>query len=58
MKSLFEEIHFFLYHYHLEPEKSMRLSPILRKWLINRFIEQKEQENQAMEAARKKATRK
>lgn len=26
-----------------------------RKWLIDRFIQQKEKENEAMEAARKKA---
>lgn len=32
----------------------MRLPLILRRWMIDRFIEQKEGENAAMEAARRK----
>jgi hypothetical protein len=38
-------------------EKSMRLPLNLRRWMIDRFIEQKEGENKAMESARKKASR-
>jgi hypothetical protein len=38
----------------LEPEKTYKLPINLRKFLIEKFIEQKEKENQAMEAARKK----
>jgi hypothetical protein len=34
---------------------SMSLPISFRKWMIERYIEQKEKENEAMEAARKKA---
>jgi hypothetical protein len=34
---------------------SMSLPINLRKWMIERFIEQKEKENEAMESARRKA---
>lgn len=34
---------------------SMALPINLRKWMIDRFVEQKEKENEAMEAARRKA---
>lgn len=53
-KSLAEEIFFFQYHLHLDMEKTMRLPLILRRWMIDRFIEQKESENAAMESARRK----
>lgn len=33
----------------------MRLPINMRRWMIERFIEQKESENAAMEAARKKS---
>jgi hypothetical protein len=36
-------------------EKSMRLPINMRRWMIDRFIQQKESENAAMEAARKKS---
>jgi hypothetical protein len=36
-------------------EKSMRLPLNMRRWMIDRFIEQKESENAAMEAARKRS---
>lgn len=36
----------------------MRLPINMRRWMIERFIEQKESENAAMEAAKKKAQRK
>lgn len=36
-------------------ENFMSLPINERKWLVNRFIEQKEKENEAMESARRKA---
>lgn len=55
-KGLAEEIFFFQYHMHLPMSGSMSLPINLRKWMIERFIDQKEKENQAMEAARRKAS--
>ena len=42
---------------HLEPEKTMKLDLRMRRWLIDKFIEQKEGENAAMEASRRKQKR-
>lgn len=53
-KSLAEEIFFFQYHMRLDMERTMRLPLLMRRWLIDRFIEQKESENSAMEASRRK----
>lgn len=39
----------------LPMHNSMSLPINFRKWMIDRFIKQKEKENEAMEAARKKA---
>lgn len=50
-----EELFFFMYHMRQSRENFMSLPINERKWLIDRFIEQKEKENEAMEAARKKA---
>lgn len=50
-----EEMFFFMYHMHLSRESFMSLPINQRKWLIARFIEQKEKENEAMESARRKA---
>jgi hypothetical protein len=36
-------------------EKSMKLPLNIRRWMIERFIQQKEEENTAMESSRKKA---
>lgn len=36
-------------------EGSMKLPINLRKWLIQRFMDQKEKENEQMEAERRKA---
>jgi len=36
-------------------EGSMKLPINLRKWLIQRFVDQKEKENEQMEAERRKA---
>jgi hypothetical protein len=50
-----EEKFFFLYHMRLHPDGSMSLPINERKWMIQRFIQQKNRENEAMEAARRKA---
>lgn len=52
---LAEEIFFFQYHLQLSMAGSMSLPINLRAWMIERFIEQKEKENNAMEASRRKA---
>jgi len=39
----------------LEMSGSMRLPIRMRRWLIDRFIQQKENENKAMEAEQRKA---
>lgn len=54
-KSLAEEIFFFQYQLKLPMSGSMSLPINLRKWMIERFIEQKEAENKAMEASRRKS---
>jgi hypothetical protein len=43
---------------HLDYEKTMKMPLNLRKWMIERFIEQKENENKQMEAQKRKASRK
>lgn len=40
---------------HQSTKDCMSLSIDLRKWLINRFIKQREKENEQMEAERRKA---
>jgi hypothetical protein len=50
-----EELFFFMYHMKQSRENFMTLPINERKWLIDRFIQQKEKENEAMESARKKA---
>ncbi len=52
-KNLLEEQFFFLYHYKMEPEKTLRINQLKRKWLIDRFIEQKTAEANEIEKARK-----
>jgi len=50
-----EEKFFFLYHLHLDSNGSMTMPINERKWMIERFIQQKERENQAIQAAKSKA---
>jgi hypothetical protein len=50
-----EEKWFFLYHMKLDTRQSMQLPINERKWFIERFIKQKERENQAIEAAKRKS---
>lgn len=54
-KGLAEEIFFFQYHVQLPMSGSMSLPINLRKWMIERFVDQKEKENEAMEASRRKS---
>jgi hypothetical protein len=52
---LMEEQFFFKYHLRMSREE-FRAYPILeRKWMIDRFIKQREREDQHMKAARKKS---
>jgi hypothetical protein len=53
--SLNEEIFFFLYNFYLTEDQSMAMTPYKRKWLLQRFIEQKKKENQEIEKAKAKA---
>ena len=50
-----EELFFFMYHMRQSRDNFMTLPINERKWLIDRFIKQKEKENEAIEAARRKA---
>jgi len=52
---LLEEQFFFMYHLRQGLHSSMSMPINTRRWLIDRFIQQKEQENEAMEAQRRKA---
>ena len=54
-KNLMEEIFFFQYHLHLDKYACMSYPIIERKWLIERFIQQKNKENEQIEAERRKA---
>ncbi len=50
-----EECFFFMYHLKQSRDNFMSLPINERKWLIERFVKQKEKENEAMESARRKA---
>lgn len=50
-----EELFFFMYHMNQSRDHFMTLPINERKWLIERFIQQKEKENEALESARRKA---
>ena len=54
-KNLMEEIFFFQYHLHLDKHTCMSYEITERKWLIERFVQQKNKENEQMEAERRKA---
>jgi hypothetical protein len=49
-----EELFFFQYFMHMSKRDCMTLPVHERKWLIQRFIQQKQKENDAIEKARKK----
>lgn len=48
-----EEVFFFQYHMRMSRIDSMTMPVYERKWMVERFIEQKEKENAAMEKAKK-----
>lgn len=52
---MMEELFFFMYHLRQSREDFLSLPINERKWLIDRFIKQKNKENEAMEAAKRKA---
>ena len=54
-ENLMEEVFFFIYHLHMDRDTALRLPINERKWMIERFIQQKQKENEAMEAERRKA---
>lgn len=51
---LMEEIFFFMYHLHINREAALKMPINERQWLLVRFIQQKEKENEEMEAAKRK----
>lgn len=44
-----------MYHMNITEENTLKMSITRRKWMIDRFIQQKQKENEAIEKARKKA---
>ena len=48
-----EELFFFQYHLHMSKRDCWTLPVHERKWLIQRFIDQKKKENDAIEKAKK-----
>lgn len=48
-----EEIFFFLYHMNTSKQDALSFPIHERKWLIQRFVNQKRKENDAIEKARK-----
>jgi hypothetical protein len=50
-----EEVFFFMYHMHIDRKSCMSLPINERKWIIERFIQQKERENEALESAKRNA---
>lgn len=53
-----EELFFFQYHLRMSKRDCWALPVHERKWLIQRFIEQKRKENESIEKARKNARKK
>ena len=52
---LLEEKFFFLYNYHTDLYQPFSLPIHERKWLIQRFLQQKRREQEAIESARKRS---
>jgi len=48
-----EELFFFQYHMHMSKQDCMTIPIHERKWLIQRFIEQKKKESEAIERMKK-----
>ena len=55
MLSLFEEMFFFQYHLKLDMFQAMKMPVWWRRWFVDRFVYQKDKENEAIEKAQKKA---
>lgn len=51
--NLAEEVFFFQYHLHQDRSTTLSMPINERKWMIERFIQQKNRESEAMEAARR-----
>lgn len=54
-KSLLEENFFYMYHMRIPPHFTERIPIFERKYYINLFTEQKKKENEAIEAANRRA---
>lgn len=52
--NLMEEIFFFQYHMHMDKKTCLSFPVHERKWLIQRFIEQKKKEGEAIDRMKKK----
>ena len=48
-----EEVFFFIYHLHMDRDTALRLPINERKWMIERFIQQKQKENDAKRHVKK-----
>lgn len=48
-----EEIFFFQYHMHMSRIECMSIPVHERKWMIQRFIDQKRKENEAIDKAKR-----
>lgn len=57
-KNLAEEIFFFQYHMNMDRFRSMKLEIHERKFMINKFVEQKQKEKEEIEKERRKSSRK
>jgi hypothetical protein len=44
-----------MYHLHQSMHDTLSMPTHARKWLVNRFIDQKQKENDAMESERRKS---
>jgi hypothetical protein len=53
-QDLWEDVFFFLDQKNISPEDTLSWPINIRKWLIHRSIEQREKEQNAIEAAKKK----
>jgi hypothetical protein len=56
-KNLMEEIFFFQYHMQMDRFRSMKLEIHERKYMINKFVEQKNKEKEEMDKQNRKASR-
>lgn len=50
-----EEIFFYMYQLHQPYSEILKMPLILKRWLIERWVNQKEKEHEASEAAARKA---